>query len=98
MVKSIDAVVLGMGANELHEGYLPAEIESDHQAVVSSRNFAATELAFKSLKRGNGSLGNSGVVREIGLEELAPLLCFDLHALKREFAGIDDLRAENWLR
>jgi hypothetical protein len=29
--QSIYAVVLGMGADELHEGYLPAEIESDHQ-------------------------------------------------------------------
>ena len=32
--QSIDAVVLGMGADELDEGYLPAEIKSDHQAVL----------------------------------------------------------------
>ena len=37
--QSIDAVVLGMGADELHKRYLPAEIESGHHAVVSSRNF-----------------------------------------------------------
>ena len=43
--QNIDAVVLGMGANKLHEGYLPAEIESDPQAVVSSRNFEPDALA-----------------------------------------------------
>jgi hypothetical protein len=43
--QSIDAVVLGMGADELHKRYLPAEIESDHHAVVSSRNFEPDALA-----------------------------------------------------
>ena len=35
----INAVVLGMGPNELDEGHLTAEIEGDHPAIISSCNF-----------------------------------------------------------
>jgi hypothetical protein len=43
--QSIDAIILGMRPDELHEGHLSAEVESDHQAVVSSRNFEPDALA-----------------------------------------------------
>src|ERR1700694_1384519 len=45
----IDTVILRMGADELHEGDLPTEIESGHQAIVSSCNLELTRsrtLAF----------------------------------------------------
>jgi hypothetical protein len=47
--QSIDTIVLGMGADEFHEGYLPAEIECDDQAVVSSCNLEPRALAVKHL-------------------------------------------------
>lgn len=40
----INAVVLGVGADELHERYLPPEIERDFQAIVSSCNFESDAL------------------------------------------------------
>jgi hypothetical protein len=40
----IDAIVFGMGADELDEGDLPAEIERDHQAVIPSSRFSAFDL------------------------------------------------------
>ena len=54
--QSVDAVVLRMGADELHEGYLAVKIESDHQTVVSSCNFepdtfAVQHLGFRSRPR-----------------------------------------------
>lgn len=37
--QSIDAVIFGMRADELHEGDLPLEIEGSHQAIIASSNF-----------------------------------------------------------
>jgi hypothetical protein len=34
-----------MGADELDEGHLPAEIERDHQAIASACNFEPDTLA-----------------------------------------------------
>src|SRR6516225_8686378 len=47
--QSVDAIVLGMRPDELHEGPLSAEIESDQQAVVSSCNFKPDALAIQHL-------------------------------------------------
>src|SRR2546427_12896070 len=45
----IDTVILRMGADELHEGDLPTEVESSHQAIVSSRDLEPHTLAVKHL-------------------------------------------------
>jgi hypothetical protein len=43
--QSVDAVVLGMRADELNEGRLPTKIEGDQQTVVSSRDLESDSLA-----------------------------------------------------
>jgi hypothetical protein len=45
MVKASMRSYSAMGADGLHKRYLPAEIESDHHTVVSSRNFEPDALA-----------------------------------------------------
>src|SRR5262249_54930936 len=45
----IDAVVLGMGSDELHEGDLAAEIESNNQTIVSSSDLEPDALAAQHL-------------------------------------------------
>src|ERR1700722_9540683 len=52
----IDAVILRMGADELHEGDLPTEIESSHQAIVSTRNLEPHTLAVQHLGLRSGLL------------------------------------------
>src|ERR1700694_4051175 len=52
----IDAVILRMGADELHEGDLPTEIESGHQAIVSSRDLKPHTLAVQHLGFRSGFL------------------------------------------
>jgi hypothetical protein len=43
--QSVDAVVLGVGADEFHEGDLPTKIKSGHQTVISSCNLEPDALA-----------------------------------------------------
>src|ERR1700676_2535460 len=45
----IDAVILPMGADELHEGDPPTEIEGGHQAIVSSCDLKPHTLAVQHL-------------------------------------------------
>src|SRR5258707_7918901 len=52
----IDTVILCMGADELHEGDLPTEIESGHQAIVSSRDLEPHTLAVQHLGFRSGFL------------------------------------------
>src|SRR3984893_12777447 len=52
----IDAVILRMCPDELHEGDLPAEIESGYQAIVSSRDLEPHTLAVQHLGFRSGFL------------------------------------------
>jgi hypothetical protein len=36
--QGVDAIVLGMRADEFPEGYLPTKIERDHETIVSAGN------------------------------------------------------------
>src|ERR1700686_3625802 len=44
-LQCVDAVILRVGADELHEGDLPTEIESSHQAIASARDLEPHTLA-----------------------------------------------------
>src|SRR6266581_409861 len=46
-LQCIDAIVFRVGADELHEGDLPTEIESSYQAIVSSRDLESHALAIQ---------------------------------------------------
>src|SRR5438876_12288142 len=43
------AVIFGMRADEFHEGYLPAEVEGSHQAIIASRNLEPDAFAVQHL-------------------------------------------------
>ena len=45
----VDAVILGVRADEFHEGYLSAEVEGSHQAIVPSCNLEPDALAVQHL-------------------------------------------------
>jgi hypothetical protein len=76
----IDAVILRMGAGELHEGDPPTEIESGHQAIISSRDLETHTLAVQhfGLRSGFLNLIRGCPLRRI--HELVPAfernLCF----------------------
>jgi hypothetical protein len=44
-----------MSADEFDEGYLPAEVESDYQTIVSSRYLESHTLSVKHLRFGGRS-------------------------------------------
>ncbi len=96
--QSIDAVVLCMGADELHECYLPLEIESDYQAVISSRNFEPDALAVQHLGFRSRSLDfiSRGPMR--GSDEFVPAfernLCLRMFAPKAMPLSIKDPEAD----
>src|SRR6266567_115329 len=52
----IDAVIFRVGADELHESDLPAEIEGGNQAIVSSRDLESHALAIQYLGFRSGFL------------------------------------------
>src|SRR5262249_3347789 len=74
----VDAVVFGVGPDELHEGHLATEIESNDQAVVSSRNIEPDALAVQYLGFWSGLLDFIG---------RSPVRCLDerVPAFERDF-------------
>src|SRR5215831_1574428 len=52
----IDAVIFRVSTDELHERDLPVEIESSHQAIISSRNLEPDPLAVQYLRLRGGLL------------------------------------------
>jgi hypothetical protein len=57
----VDALVFTMGPDELYEGHLSAEIESNHQTVVSTRNLEPDALAVQHPEFWSGSWISSEV-------------------------------------
>jgi hypothetical protein len=45
----VDAVMLGVRADKFHESDLPAEVESNHQTIISPRNLKPDALAVQYL-------------------------------------------------
>jgi hypothetical protein len=74
----IDAVILRMGADELHEGDLPTEIESGHQLIVSSRDLEPHTPAVQHFGLRSGFLNLICGCPLRRLHELMPALQRDL--------------------
>src|SRR5438270_9076539 len=55
-LQCIDAIIFRVGADELHEGDLPTEIEGGHQAIVSSCDLKPHTLAVEHLGFWSGFL------------------------------------------
>jgi hypothetical protein len=95
----VDAVILGVRADEFHKSYLPAEVEGGHQAIVPSRNLEPDTVAVQDLgfRRRLLNLVRGGPMR--GSDEFVPAfkrnLCFWMPPQKAAAVLLPELNRES---